>query len=177
MVRFNVVQILNELFSLWIQNKKTKHTTTPCVFQHKKAVVVTSRVHPGESNSSWMMKGFLDYLTGSSADAKVLLRFATVLLWPENECWLLLNKLGSISFLARGAFTHNYILDFSQQLSRSWRFCFTFWGWGVVVCVGVGGVAFPIGFNPELWGVPFHSVVVCRKTMTAVSMLFLGGDL
>ncbi|KAK3593957.1 hypothetical protein CHS0354_040690 [Potamilus streckersoni] len=40
--------------------------------KHKKAVVVTSRVHPGESNASWMMKGFLDYLTGSSADAKLL---------------------------------------------------------------------------------------------------------
>ena len=60
--------------------------TTACVFQHKKAVVVTSRVHPGESNSSWMMKGFLDYLTGSSADAKVLPSFAAVLLWLENEC-------------------------------------------------------------------------------------------
>ena len=32
--------------------------------------MITSRVHPGESNSSWMMKGFLDYLTGCSADAK-----------------------------------------------------------------------------------------------------------
>jgi hypothetical protein len=41
------------------------------VLQHKKAVVLTSRVHPGECNSSWMMKGFLDYLTGNTADAKV----------------------------------------------------------------------------------------------------------
>eukprot|EP00105_Crassostrea_gigas_P021414 XP_011440536.1 PREDICTED: uncharacterized protein LOC105337506 isoform X3 [Crassostrea gigas] len=40
--------------------------------KHKKAVVITSRVHPGECNSSWMMKGFLDYLTGNSADAKLL---------------------------------------------------------------------------------------------------------
>lgn len=39
--------------------------------KHKKAVVVTARVHPGESNSSWMMKGFLDFVTGSSPDAKV----------------------------------------------------------------------------------------------------------
>ncbi|PVD33734.1 hypothetical protein C0Q70_04994 [Pomacea canaliculata] len=40
--------------------------------KHKKAVVITSRVHPGESNSSWMMKGLLDYLTGNSPDAKLL---------------------------------------------------------------------------------------------------------
>ncbi|XP_043943115.1 cytosolic carboxypeptidase 3 [Protopterus annectens] len=40
--------------------------------QHKKAVVLTARVHPGESNSSWIMKGFLDYILGNSADATVL---------------------------------------------------------------------------------------------------------
>lgn len=38
----------------------------------KRAVVVTARVHPGETNSSWMMKGLIDYLTGNSADAKLL---------------------------------------------------------------------------------------------------------
>ncbi|XP_074660081.1 uncharacterized protein LOC141912655 [Tubulanus polymorphus] len=40
--------------------------------KHKKAIVLTARVHPGETQASWMMKGFLDYLTGNSADAKVL---------------------------------------------------------------------------------------------------------
>ena len=34
-------------------------------------MVLTSRVHPGESNASWMMKGFIDYLMGETADAKV----------------------------------------------------------------------------------------------------------
>ncbi|KAM6936898.1 cytosolic carboxypeptidase 2 [Xenentodon cancila] len=40
--------------------------------KNKKAVVVTARVHPGETNSSWMMEGFLDFLLGDSEDAQVL---------------------------------------------------------------------------------------------------------
>ncbi|XP_033106101.1 uncharacterized protein LOC117108244 isoform X2 [Anneissia japonica] len=44
----------------------------PSDAKSKKAVVLTARVHPGETNASWMMKGFLDYLTGNSADAKLL---------------------------------------------------------------------------------------------------------
>lgn len=36
-------------------------------------MVLTARVHPGETNSSWMMKGLLDYLTSNAPDAKVVL--------------------------------------------------------------------------------------------------------
>lgn len=36
-------------------------------------MVLTARVHPGETNSSWMMKGLLDYLTSNVPDAKVVL--------------------------------------------------------------------------------------------------------
>ena len=32
----------------------------------KKAVILTARVHLGETNSSWIMKGFLDYILGNS---------------------------------------------------------------------------------------------------------------
>ena len=39
---------------------------------NKKAIVLTARVHPGETNSSWMMKGFIDYLLGNTPDAKLL---------------------------------------------------------------------------------------------------------
>ncbi|XP_065942110.1 uncharacterized protein [Magallana gigas] len=38
----------------------------------KKVVVVTARVHPGESQASWMMKGLLDYITSSDTLAKEL---------------------------------------------------------------------------------------------------------
>ena len=37
----------------------------------KKAVVVSARVHPGETNASWMMKGLLDFITSSDPIAKV----------------------------------------------------------------------------------------------------------
>ena len=36
-------------------------------------MVVTARVHPGETNGSWMMKGFLDFLVSQDADAQVIL--------------------------------------------------------------------------------------------------------
>ncbi|CAI9733682.1 cytosolic carboxypeptidase 3 isoform X7 [Octopus vulgaris] len=38
----------------------------------KKAVFVTSRVHPGESNASWVMKGFLDVLIADSEYSNLL---------------------------------------------------------------------------------------------------------
>ncbi|XP_050789631.1 cytosolic carboxypeptidase 3 isoform X5 [Gopherus flavomarginatus] len=40
--------------------------------KHKAAVILTARVHPGETNSSWIMKGFLDYILGNSGDARLL---------------------------------------------------------------------------------------------------------
>ncbi|CAM9151585.1 unnamed protein product, partial [Phaeothamnion confervicola] len=35
-------------------------------------VVLSARVHPGETNASWMMKGILDFLTGPSLEAAAL---------------------------------------------------------------------------------------------------------
>ena len=38
----------------------------------KKAVVITARVHPGESQASWMMRGVIDYISGPSPEAALL---------------------------------------------------------------------------------------------------------
>eukprot|EP00042_Codosiga_hollandica_P040428 m.348044 g.348044 ORF g.348044 m.348044 type:complete len:1083 (-) comp55863_c0_seq1:70-3318(-) len=38
----------------------------------RKGIVLTARIHPGESNSSWMMKGVIDFLTGPDPDAEIL---------------------------------------------------------------------------------------------------------
>ena len=38
----------------------------------KKMILITARVHPGETNASWMMKGFLDYVLSNDSDANTL---------------------------------------------------------------------------------------------------------
>lgn len=40
--------------------------------KHRKGIVLFARVHPGEPNSSWMMKGIIDYLIGPTLQAKIL---------------------------------------------------------------------------------------------------------
>ncbi|XP_077317073.1 cytosolic carboxypeptidase 2 isoform X3 [Lithobates pipiens] len=50
----------------------TSPSVKPELATSKKAVVVTARVHPGETNGSWMMKGFLDFILSDSPDAHLL---------------------------------------------------------------------------------------------------------
>lgn len=47
---------------------------SPDEMRSRKGIVYTARVHPGESNSSWIMRGLLDFLTGPSDIARQLRR-------------------------------------------------------------------------------------------------------
>lgn len=42
--------------------------------KYKKYVIVTARVHPGETSGSWMMEGFLKFITSDHEIAKDLRR-------------------------------------------------------------------------------------------------------
>ncbi|XP_030684496.1 cytosolic carboxypeptidase 2 isoform X2 [Nomascus leucogenys] len=50
----------------------TNPSRTPQEAAAKKAVVLSARVHPGESNGSWVMKGFLDFILSNAPDAQLL---------------------------------------------------------------------------------------------------------
>lgn len=53
--------------------------------EEKLGVVVTARVHPGETNASWMMKGLLDFLTSQDPVAEVDLSLSQYLtLTPDD---------------------------------------------------------------------------------------------
>lgn len=44
----------------------------PSLFRNRKAVVISSRVHPGENMASYVMEGIIWHLTGPSLQAKIL---------------------------------------------------------------------------------------------------------
>ena len=46
--------------------------STPEEKSHRKGVFISARVHPGESNSSYMMKGAIEFLTSQSPEAELI---------------------------------------------------------------------------------------------------------
>jgi cytosolic carboxypeptidase protein 2/3 len=47
----------------------TKKVSDPVELANRMVMIFTSRIHPGETNSSWMMHGLLEFLLGESDDA------------------------------------------------------------------------------------------------------------
>lgn len=50
----------------------TNFTSDPQDIAVRKAAILTARVHPGESNASWMMNGVIDFLISDEEKAKLL---------------------------------------------------------------------------------------------------------
>ena len=50
----------------------TSFASDPEAIAKRKGIVISARVHPGETNASFMMQGLIDYLVGPSLDAKTL---------------------------------------------------------------------------------------------------------
>lgn len=65
-----------EYITITSKEKEPSKNTTVSADQNpkpvKKGVFISARVHPGESNASWMMKGLIDFLVSSSPEARVL---------------------------------------------------------------------------------------------------------
>ena len=57
---WNVIVDLNDVFQIFPP------------MSDRRLVFLTARVHPGETNASWMMEGLLDYLTADTFEAKEL---------------------------------------------------------------------------------------------------------
>ncbi|KAI3384537.1 hypothetical protein SNEBB_003605 [Seison nebaliae] len=82
--------------------------------QNKKFVVLTARVHPGESVSSWMMKGIIDFLLSDNDQAEMLRRKFIFKIIP------MLNPDGVIignyrCSLSGRDLNRNYRTDFREQ--------------------------------------------------------------
>ena len=50
----------------------TNFSSDPVDIAIRKSVILTSRVHPGESNASWIMNGVIDFLISEDLNAKFL---------------------------------------------------------------------------------------------------------
>ena len=47
----------------------TNFASDPLEISVRRSIILTARVHPGETNASWMMKGVIDFLVGDDPAA------------------------------------------------------------------------------------------------------------
>ncbi|CAE7609655.1 AGBL3 [Symbiodinium natans] len=74
----------------------------------KKVVMVSSRVHPGESNASWLVHGLIGFLLSPCAEAQVL---------RDNFVWMVVPMLNP-----DGVISGNYRCGLcGMDLNRQWR--------------------------------------------------------
>lgn len=50
----------------------TSKADSPEYLRSRRAIVVSARVHPGETNSSWMMRGFIEFILSADPQAQYL---------------------------------------------------------------------------------------------------------
>ncbi|KAJ1630847.1 hypothetical protein T492DRAFT_592524, partial [Pavlovales sp. CCMP2436] len=75
--------------------------------RNRKAVVVTARVHPGETNASWMIQGVIDALLADTPIAR------------ELCTWIVFKIIPSLN--PDGVILGNYRCGLSgEDLNRSW---------------------------------------------------------
>ena len=74
----------------------------------KKGVFISARIHPGESNSSWVMRGVVEFLTSTSLEARAL---------RENFVFRIVPMIN-----VDGVINGNYRCSLSgQDLNRRWK--------------------------------------------------------
>ena len=55
-----------------VKNQEIKYTSPVPLHKYKRYVIICARVHPGESNASFVMQGFIKFITGMSHEAQEL---------------------------------------------------------------------------------------------------------
>lgn len=68
----------NDVFLLTI----TESNASEEELQQRKGVILTARVHPGETNSSWMMQGAVEFLTSDHPSAKEIRKLCVIKIVP-----------------------------------------------------------------------------------------------
>ena len=58
----------------WVEVLTITEKGSPEEIKKRKGVVITARIHPGESNTSFVMKGIIDFVTSIDSPEAILLR-------------------------------------------------------------------------------------------------------